>query len=226
MDELEILIHDEVQLLDWGESRSTGPWVKLRLKSPEQLDRFRGMDTATATKTGHILNLTLSIGDILDETPESNVVEMDAKYGQQAKILRQSSFFRTPEVWAAVGSDEDFLAWVRTQSCAYCNATGPSEAAHVRRISSGAGTGIKPTYAAIPLCHKHHAAQHHAGESALGGKDWFDKKRIEYVQQWCWEVLKAQFGYYSWKFIPPHELHEWAIDNGVEEYVPDFYVDS
>jgi hypothetical protein len=59
-----ILLHDEVQLLDWGESRSAGPYIKFRLKDPAMLEVFRGMDTATAKKEGHVLNLTVSQGDI------------------------------------------------------------------------------------------------------------------------------------------------------------------
>lgn len=146
-------------------------------------------------------------------------------YGQKAKILKQSSFFRTPEVWAAVGPDVEFTGYLRGRPCAYCG-NEPSEVAHVRRVANGAGTGVKPPYSAIPLCHQHHAEQHQRGESALGGKDWFDRKLIEYLENWCWESLKQQFGYESWKFIPPHVLHEWAIKHGVEQYVPDTYTDA
>jgi len=63
-DDINILLADEIQLLDFGESRSIGPWIKLRLNDPDQLAVFRGMDTATAKKTGHIMNLVLSQGDI------------------------------------------------------------------------------------------------------------------------------------------------------------------
>ena len=38
------------------------------------------------------------------------------------------------------------------------------------------------------------ALQHQQGESALGGKECFDKRRIENVSRWLWEALKAQLG--------------------------------
>lgn len=63
-----ILLHEEVQLMDWGESRSAGPFVKFRLDDPQLLEIFRGMDTATAKRTGHILNITVSAGDIIAES--------------------------------------------------------------------------------------------------------------------------------------------------------------
>ena len=94
---LSILLHGQAQLLDWGESRATGPWIKLRLEGPEQLIPFRGLDTAGQTKTGHILNLTISEGDILpaDDPPEPG-------YRQQAAVLWKSGFCRAVPVWAAL----------------------------------------------------------------------------------------------------------------------------
>jgi hypothetical protein len=55
-----IILASEVQLMDWGESRSSGPWIKLRLQDPDQLDVFRGMDTAELKKTGHLFDLLLA----------------------------------------------------------------------------------------------------------------------------------------------------------------------
>lgn len=142
------------------------------------------------------------------------------RYGQQAKELRQSDFFRRPEVWKAVGTDKQFLDWIKQQPCAWdgkqCFAdNNPVVPAHVRRVANGAGTGIKPPYSAIPLCFKRHAAQTDHGESEIGGRDWWDKKRIEYVQKWCWETLKAKLGYDSWADVPPWELFNWAEEHGV-----------
>lgn len=153
--------------------------------------------------------------------------ENTALYRQEAKALRLSAFFRTPTVWRAIGADSQFLAWLRTQSCAYCQAIPseqrPTEAAHVRRVAEGAGIAIKPDYCAIPLCHEHHGLQHTQGESALGGKEWFDKKCIDYVTRWAWETLKQQFGFVSWAYIPPAVLREWAISQNVQANLPSEY---
>ena len=209
MSDLKVIHHDECQLLDWGESRATGPWVKLRLSDVEYLEAFRGLDTATAKKTGHIFNVTITQGDIIaDEKPVDSVA---SKYGAQAKELRLSSFFRRPEVWRAVGTDQEFLDWLKICSCPVTGSHyGDIVPAHVRRVANGSGTGIKPEYSAIPLCDKHHQLQHLQGESAINPREWWDKKRIEYLVKWCWETLKTDLGYDSWSEVPPLVLETWA----------------
>lgn len=146
-------------------------------------------------------------------------------YGEFARELRLSSFFRRPEVWRAVGTDADYRAWLRRQSCAYRSGVigceGGSEAAHVRRVADGAGTGIKPEYSAIPLCAGHHRIQHSHGEGALGGRQWFDKQRIEYLVQWCWETLKTHLGHESWAEVPPRRLCDWAVEHDVFRFLPE-----
>lgn len=143
-----------------------------------------------------------------------------ADYGQAARVLKLSGFFRCPDVWEAIGTDAQFLAWLRDQPCAFCNVPGPSEAAHVRRVANGAGTGIKPPYSAIPLCHAHHEAQHQHGEGAIKGKDQVDRWRIQYLEHWAWDRFKALLGYESMAQIPPAETTRWANENGVAKYLP------
>lgn len=193
---LNILIHDECQLVDWGESRSLGPWVKLKLSDIAELEALRGLDTATATRSGHILNLTLSEGDILTADSQRNQEgklqtadkqaetgsqrnqegkkKSKGEFGSQAKSLRLSSFFLRPDVWASVGSDAEYQDWVRTQPCVICGSadliadTGElkCESAHVRRAGES-GTGHKAGYATVPMCHEHHQVQHNQGEVAV-----------------------------------------------------------
>lgn len=255
MTDLQILIHDEVQLIDWGESRATGPWVKLRLADIQQLEVFRGLDTATAKKTGHIFNMTLSQGDILSVEPDLGIQPgqiacvPESRYGAEAKALRLSSFFRAPDVWKSVGSDAEFHAWVQNQMCIVCGGqdfiegTGEfmCEAAHVRRAGES-GTAYKADYAQVPMCHAHHGIQHQNGELQIyrdfmflkhntskhvtldQAKDWLDKKRIETVQEWCWETLKTKLGAESWSQIMPVALYDWAVSNDVASYLPREYL--
>jgi hypothetical protein len=142
------------------------------------------------------------------------------------------------KVWEAVGSDEDYLGYIRDQKCAKCKWTPhwhgadyvPCEAAHVRRIAQGAGTSIKPAYSAIPLCPTRmgvegcHARQHREGESALGGKEHVDKLRIHHVQEWVWAALKQHLSYEHMNQVPPAVLVAWAEAHGVLDYVPDEYI--
>ena len=145
------------------------------------------------------------------------------KYGQQAKALKLSGFFMHREVWPHIGTDAEFLTWARQQECAHCKSTEQIEAAHVRRVANGAGTGIKPEYSAIPLCHRCHTLQHKRGESALGGRDWCDRQRNLAVSGWAWDTLKATLGYESWRDVPPGELCEWAMARECSELLPEEY---
>lgn len=118
------------------------------------------------------------------------------EFGGFAQWLVQSGFFRRLDIWKACGSDAEFLEWVKTQPCAHKDrdCAGDIVAAHVRRIQDGAGTGIKPEYAAIPLCDAHHKQQHQHGESALGGTGWFDRMRVKTVETWARERIKFLVG--------------------------------
>ena len=211
--------------MDWGESRAAGPWLKLRLDDPDKLEPFRGLDTATAKHTGHILHVTIAQGDIAELAEESP--DPAAPYGDAAAALRRSGFFRAPAVWRAVGKDDEFLAWLRLQRCANPACKDPwrdVEAAHVRRVADGAGTNLKPVYSAISLCKPCHALQHSQGEGAIaGGREWFDRQRIEHLESWCWEKLKTVLGHKHWNEVPPVALYRWAERHAVTQYLPSQY---
>lgn len=153
-------------------------------------------------------------------------------FKQEAEILYKSDFFRTPEVWKAVGSDAEYRAWVERQDClvqtsaaatTVARCEGDVVAAHVRRIVDGAGTGIKPEYACVPLCDHHHRLQHQHGESAIGGKEYLNRMRIKYVHRWCWERTKELLGIAHWNEAAPVILKAWAVERNLTKYLPKDY---
>lgn len=148
-------------------------------------------------------------------------------YGEQARELRLSGFFRAPDVWRAIGTDAEYQAWCRAQPCAACGKEGgegnPIVYAHVRRVADGAGVGIKPAYSGVPLHDSEHRDQHQHGESRIAPPEKWDRWRIEHVQEWAWHALKAKFGAESWRDVPPRRLFEWAEHAGLERYLPAAY---
>lgn len=147
-------------------------------------------------------------------------------YGELAKALRRSDFFTHQEVWRATGSDEIFLAWVRTQKCCARSGTahdGPIQAAHVWRGKDGFGKGIKGPYAAVPLCAGHHRAQHQYGEDAIGGRDYMESKRHDTVVAWIWWTIKDDLHVASMRDAPPLWVLAWAQKRGVERFLPAEY---
>lgn len=188
-------------------------------------------------------------GRTQDPSPDDDEAsEGKALYGQQAKELRLSGFFLRPEVWKAIGRDAQFREWIQKQpSCLDGESDwiteigeGRCEAAHVRRAGES-GTGFKGSYACVPLTHGQHAVyQHQRGEVhalntfrpmdlgpwiPLNAEAWFDEQRIKYVKDWCWQKLKADLGFDSWRDVPPNVLREWADDVGVVGYLPSCYRD-
>jgi hypothetical protein len=230
MNDVDILYHGEARLADWGESRAGGKWIKVflpDLDDQDPLDAFRGLDTQTAKRSGHIFNITITQGDIIqmDSAPE------EKNWGKLASKLYANGFFHSHRVLPILGSDTEFLDWIRLQKSAYSDqysefidAEGRCEAAHVRRAGE-AGTAYKPPYSAIPLTHEEHKLQHASGESALGGKEWFDKMAAGYRISWGKHQLCKIFDVTGTRHIPPWELLSWAIEHGIESDLPKEYRD-
>lgn len=158
-------------------------------------------------------------------------------YGREARALKLSGFFRVPEVWKAIGTDEQFREWVQRQPSAWSGASdwvesigeGRCEAAHVSRIEFGRGIAHKPEYACIPLTHAEHMNHHAKGESVFNtpkelGRDWMERMRIQYVSDWAWECVKTELGFDSMGNVPPTALLEWAKWHGVDQYLPGEYL--
>lgn len=177
-----------------------------------------------------------AIARLHDSTPQ---------YSTEAQTLYQSSFFRTPAVWKAVGTDAEYQIWTHDQKCVICGnqdlveETGEMkcEFAHVRRAGE-AGTSYKPEYSGVPMCHDHHQMQHQFGESGVliktgtisgsmtdenaqqVAKEWFERKAVGNAHKWVWETLKDQLGYQSWKEIVPIVLITWAEERDLDKYLP------
>jgi len=167
---------------------------------------------------------------VAEEQPEATAANADkpkkGEFGKEARDLKLCGFFRAPAVWKVIGPDQAFLDWLKLQPCAakgHGECEGQVVPAHVRRVADGAGTGIKPPYSAIPLCFHHHEQQHQYGEQALGGREWFEKKRIDYVEAWAWQSIREHFNIESMSQLDPELMIAWAVENSVDNYLPANY---
>lgn len=242
-DELEVLFHEEVQLLGWGETRETGPWVKLRLNDPDLLNVFRPMDTATAKRTGHIFNCTLSQGTI----PEVDDAEPSPKgsHGKFWHDLIAFNVFAAKPVLNAIGSEEWFMRWLRNHpggSAIDGNYDWDEEKgeklcdpAHVLRTAEGSGKAVKSPYYAVPLTHQQHLVQHGKGEleclrqfhedefeDEQAAKEWFEKKAAHYRNDWASKELAQLLfaGCESRSQVHPDLVRQWFDENLLSIYLP------
>lgn len=135
-------------------------------------------------------------------------------------------FLLVEAVLEAIGTDKLFIAYIRTlPSCVsgryneYNEAgDGRCVAAHVRRVSLGAGTAIKPRYSAVPLTqNEEHSLTHNKGESALKPKWWWDEMREKYVEQWAVSVLKDKLKLTGDEAFDLRLIAEWADDQGIDD---------
>jgi hypothetical protein len=238
----DILMAEQVQVLTWGDSRREGPWIKLRLPHHELLQVFRDLDPATGNAPRHVLDMVLAhpksdAGAVSEPiSPDGGAANAPASppsrqphpFGQYARRLFQTGFFLAPDVCRALGTDAGYLSWVRSEPCmvgggSYGPCGGDVVAAHVRRIANGAGTGIKPEFSAVPLCATHHGEQHQHGESALGDKDWWDRRRADYLTAWARRRLEAMLGVESIGDASPEAVLAWAQRHNVAHLLPREY---
>lgn len=174
------------------------------------------------------IHCEVAIARLVADIANAQAAESPRDYGQYAKALRLSVFFGIPEVWSAVGTDEQFLAYVRTQKCIAragvpCN--GPIQAAHVWRLRDGFGKGVKGPYAAVPLCAYHHQLQHNNGEDAVGGRAYMDQMAQECRRRWIWAEIKDDIGVASMRDAEPAKVYAWCEKRGVEKYLPAAFKD-
>jgi len=149
-------------------------------------------------------------------------------YGKFAQALVASGFFRIPRVWEGIGTDEEYLEWVKHQPCALTGNFSEHHdsgeqycvPAHVRRVEHGSGTGIKPRYSAIPLMHDLHQQAHQHGDTTLCPEEWWQKQRIKHIEKWAFETLKKRLNYDSYTEIPPTTLVAWATQRDLMNYLP------
>lgn len=214
----DFLFLDDSRLLGYGESDSSGAWIKLGIL-PEQLEVFRG-------RKGDLLETALRIrdndGTVHGGKPPKPEPEPH-EYGDYAQALRLSGFMTLPATLAVLGTDAAFLSWLRVQTCAargQGGCEGDVQSAHVRRVANGSGMAHKPAYSAVALCAAHHALQHQSGESALGGKEWFDKQREKYVMDWAWESLKRRLGVEHMYQASPRQMADWAQQHDLFRELP------
>lgn len=168
--------------------------------------------------------------EAISEHQQINEIEREA--GMMANSLHRVGFFKNREVAKVIGPDKDFLVWVRKQPCVVTGATTDIEAAHVRRVAAGAGTGIKPEYNAIALHRDVHRAQHALGE--LGclqkflpqtlwaeetARDFFNKHADRTRESWVKNRLYIRFDVESLKEINFKEFAQWASENNLQEHL-------
>jgi len=183
----------------------------------------------TDTK-GMLVAAKACVVDLGEEAQALEPAKEKGPFGSMSKVLRTLNVHMAYGVREALGGDEAFLAWLRTQPCAMRarwqgndQHGGQVVAAHVRRIGAGAGMGIKPKYSAIALCDACHQIQHTRGESALGGKEYLTKAADTALGDWAWSALRDAQGVESMTQANPAMVYEWFARRDLQHLLPEKY---
>lgn len=178
---------------------------------------------------------------IMREIEEKMKPSSKAPYGEYAAKLYKSYFMRNEKVCAALGTVEQFKAWIQKQeSCIsgkqdYIGMESGEmrcEESHVERVAAGHGKSIKAPYHSVPLTHDEHQLRHQKGEAFLFdrrhimigspemAKNWFDKKAMEYREKWVHERLLAELGYQHLNECPPTAIRAFAEEHDLTAFLP------
>lgn len=160
MTDLTPTYHEEVSLMGYGESDSSGAWIKLEV-DPDDLGRFRGLKKQRFAcalvllgEDGKPIPGSAESGPASAPAGESDrdgtrsqapngdaglVTDSDSSAGPKGltggKFVRElllSGVFNQLKVLECIGTDDEFRAWIRKQPSCISKQT-PCEAAHVRR---------------------------------------------------------------------------------------------
>lgn len=228
MADQKVVYKGEAQLMRWSDGNTSGPTITLALPNSEDLEHFRGATLKKGGKAGQLYAVM-----IVELDPDALETEPPKKrqagpHGQFYAVLHRAGFFYNPKVLAALGTDAEYLDWVKRQpSCVsgqfsefHENGDKFSIPAHVRRVAAGAGTAIKPPYSAVPLTNDEHQRQHKEGEDVFGGKDFFDQKRGEYVLRWAKSRFYTLLGVESLSDCSPAGFIALCRHLGIAEQLP------
>ena len=82
---------------------------------------------------------------------------------------------------------------------------------NLRQISEAIG---------VPLMHDEHTKQHNEGESALGGREFFDKQLVKFRQLWIKSILYQCFSVDSLSDIDVNDFLALLDKKGIKDTVP------
>lgn len=176
------------------------------------------------------IGLPMVVVRLQDEVVKASQTAKTARpYSSQAQELYKGGFLRNVSVCKALGTDRQFLDWLKGQACVITGQVSTEYEsvvpAHVRLVSQGSGTGIKPEFTALPLVNRLHQLQHDKGYSAVhkDGIEWFEKQAFQYRALWCKERLKKALRADSLTELDPADLAVWAREHDVFHLLPAVY---
>jgi len=237
----QFLFIDQLKIMGYGESDTSGCWWKLQL-TPELLEVVRG-------RKGQMVEVAVRPIDehgnyIHDGTyiPPDNEPDPEKPYGKFWREAIINGTFKSKRLAATIGSQAEYEAWTQMQpSCisgrgdyVWGDSEPKCEFAHVRRAGDS-GTAFKGDYSGVPLTHDEHQAQHKNGErqcliayhkngdlstSTEAAKQWFDEQAARNLEAWASITFAKKFGAEKSRAeSDPYLLISWLAEHDLTELI-------
>lgn len=216
----------ELQLAGWSVTHNGGAKVTFWLPDDDAVKSFSALTMRKGRHAGQVLAAVIAEVDEAEQEEQQHEAEQQAsdkagEYGSYYQSLYKVGWWHNPKLWPVMGSDREYLDWLKTKTCRFCGAFPPNDPAHVRRIEYGAGVGIKPDYSAITLCRDCHENHSQHGEAhAFGSRDWMEQQLAKQRPEWLKERLHAAFNVDSMSKVDPRLFVMWAKANDLFETLP------
>lgn len=139
-------------------------------------------------------------------------------YKDAAKVLQIHGFFRQPLVWAALGGEASYEAWLSDRPC--CAATSPpcQEIGQPILIPNSS----YENYRYLPLCQTHTGFLKN-NISAIGGKHALELRRGIMLNEWAAQSLCLILNTTSISDTPPIAVATWAATHALDALLPSRY---
>ena len=219
---------EELKIQGYGESDSSGRWVKFEVPA-EVLDIIRG-------SKGEIMEVAARFVTNDGERQAAPVTAEAEKgpYGHWIQKCHRVGFFRSPVVWAQLFSDDDYQEWCRGRKCVVCGNVDWAERngtrypknvyAHVTyAVATPTREGRHPNkvkYSGVGMCNACHQKQHNEGWNAVGGLDLMRQRAMKSIEAMAHQHLKYQFDVDSLTWVSPEMLTGWCATRDLVQYLP------
>lgn len=136
-------------------------------------------------------------------------------YKDAAKLLQIQGFFREPLVWAALGGEKSYEAWLHDRPC--CAVITPT-CEDVGQPVTIPNSSFE-NYKYLPIC-KTHAISLNKNAALIGGKHALETRRGMMLNEWSMQALCLALQTTSLSETPPQKIIEWAAKNGLDVLLP------
>lgn len=145
-----------------------------------------------------------------------NLQKKIKEYGDAMNALKLSGFFKQPNVWKAIGTEEEYIDYIKNEKCLFHN----HQCYDIQAFKMN-NEDVRH-YAYVPLCIKHAEQAKNDINSIPGGIKCLNMRHSILIYEWAMKKLTDILGYDEPNLyvLNPSKVLFWAIENKLNVYIP------